>query len=352
MAATPHPTGHDDSFDADLLIAGGGPAGCAAARTAASVGMRSILVEPDALCRNLYRIPALDNVLGGHTDGTSLATAITTELHGTELCRIELGRSVTELRAFDDHIAVTLDNERHLTAAYAIVATGVGPLQPQDTPWITTPSPSSLPSLPPLWRAEAKDAEGRTLLVLGGDRPIGTFLRAHPGTRTRLLVAYPASDDYKVEEIRDDPRVTLFPTEHLTLHPPNATQPTAEVLDRHGDRQQLRADATFLSLGSTPTAPPGDLVRDASGHCPPAAQHPRVIVAGDLRSARFQRIMTALGSGSEAALRAYYDARDLPAGGVGRRDGGSGIGGTSRFPRERALGPRRGQGEARGVGPW
>lgn len=50
---------------------------------AASVGMRSILVEPDRLCRNLYRIPALNNVLGGYTSGlepadTSPSSAPTT----------------------------------------------------------------------------------------------------------------------------------------------------------------------------------------------------------------------------------------------------------------------------------
>ncbi|MFF8614598.1 FAD-dependent oxidoreductase [Streptomyces sp. NPDC015350] len=301
-------------FDTDLLVVGGGPAGCAAARTAASVGMGSILIEPDALCRNLYRIPALNNVLGGHTDGTALATAITAELHGTELCRIELSRCVTELRAHDDRVTVTLDTGRHLSAPYAVVATGVGPRRPRDVPWITAP-PDLAP--PPLWRAGARDAAGRTLLVLGGDRPIGTFLRAHPRVRTRLLVAYPAADDYKVEEIRDDPRVTLLPAEHLTLHPSDTMSVAAELLDRNGTTHSLSADTVHLALGSAPTSPPGDLVRDPAGYCPPTAQHPRLIVVGDLRSARYQRIQTALGSGSESALRAYYTARDLLSEGTG-----------------------------------
>ncbi|MDK0520922.1 FAD-dependent oxidoreductase [Streptomyces sp. ML-6] len=314
MSTPSHPTGRTDPSHTDLLVVGGGPAGCAAARTAASVGMSSILIEPDVLCRNLYRIPALNNVLGGHTDGTALATAITAELHGTELCRIELGRHVTELRAHDDHVTATLDTGRHLSAPYAVVATGVGPRQPHDTPWITAPPELTLP---PLWRAGAEDAEGRTLLVLGGDRPIGTFLRAHPRVRTRLLVAYPAADDYKTEEIRDDPRVTLLPAEHLTLHPSDAPSATAELLDRTGTGHPLSADAAYLALGSAPTSPPGDLIRDPGGYCPPTAQHPRLIVAGDLRSPRYQRIQTALGSGSESALRAYYTTRDLPTGGTG-----------------------------------
>ncbi|SCK29949.1 hypothetical protein YUYDRAFT_03356 [Streptomyces sp. ScaeMP-e48] len=71
------------------------------------------------------------------------------------------------------------------------------------------------------------------------------------------------------------------------------------------------ADMTYLSSGSAPTAPAGHLVRDADGCCPPAVQHPRIIVVGDLRSARYQRIMTDMVSGGEAALHAYYAVRDF-----------------------------------------
>lgn len=310
MADTPPRTGPPATHDTDLIIIGGGPAGCAAARMAASVGMRSILIEPDALCRNLYRIPALNNVLGGYTSGPELADSITTELKSTELCRLELGRHVTELRAAEASVTVTVDTGARLTAPYTIVATGVGPLQPRDAAWITAPDGLTLP---PLWQAEADDAEGRTLLVLGGDRPIGTFLRADPTTETRLLVVYPAADEYKIEEIREDPRVVLLPVEHLTLGAAEGTTVSAEVVGQDGARKVITADAAYLSIGNAPTAPSGDLTRGADGYCPPTDQHPRVTVAGDLRSARFQRIMTALGSGSEAALHAYYAAREVLA---------------------------------------
>ncbi|KMS74083.1 pyridine nucleotide-disulfide oxidoreductase [Streptomyces viridochromogenes] len=308
MAVTPSRTGTPVTPDTDLIIIGGGPAGCAAARMAASVGMRSVLIEPDALCRNLYRIQALNNVLGGYTSGPELADSITAELKSTSLCRIELGQHVTSLRATDDHVTATLDSCNQLSASHVIVATGVGPLQPKDAPWITAPSGLTLP---PLWQAEEDHAEGRTLLVLGGDRPIGTFLRAHPTTDMRLLVTYPPSDDYKIEEIQDDPRVALIPADHVTLYPSETAALAADIVGRDGGDQRVSADFTFLSIGTAPTAPNGDLVRDTAGYCPTSHQHPRVIIAGDLRSARFQRIMTAMGSGSEAALHAYYATRDL-----------------------------------------
>lgn len=312
MVDTSSHAGSSVSYDTDLIVIGGGPAGCAAARMAASVGMRSVVIEPDRLCRNLFRIPALNNALGGYSSGVELADAMTAELKATELCRLELRRRVVELRADDDRVTVALDDGTRLVAPYAVVATGVGPLQPGDVLWVTAPTGLVLP---PLWEAEADVAEGRMLLVLGGDRPIGTFLRAHPNLDVRLLVAYPEADAYKVEEVRGDPRVVPVPVRQLTLRRGAGGTVAAEVTDSSGDRHDLVADAAYLSLGNTPTAPPGDLVRGPDGYCPSAAQHPRVIVAGDLRSARYQRIMTALGSGSEAALRAYYAARELPADG-------------------------------------
>ncbi|MEU3599330.1 FAD-dependent oxidoreductase [Streptomyces sp. NPDC006798] len=310
MTAMPPPSGPPAPYDTDLIVIGGGPAGCAAARMAASVGMRSVVIEPDRLCRNLFRIPALNNVLGGHTSGPELADAMTAELNATELCRLALGRRAVELRATQDRVTVTLDDGAGLAAPYAVVATGVAPLRPDDVPWLTAaagPAPS------PLWRAKPGEVGGRTLLVLGGDRPVGTFLRAHPALDVRLLVAYPEPDAYKIEEVRGDPRVVPLPVQQVTLRHGQGGAVAAEVTDGSGARRDLVADAAYLSLGSTPTAPPGDLVRGPDGYCPPTAQHPRVVVAGDLRSARYQRIMTALGSGAEAALRAYYAARELPA---------------------------------------
>ncbi|MFJ3905774.1 pyridine nucleotide-disulfide oxidoreductase [Streptomyces sp. NPDC090025] len=286
---------------------------------AAGLGMRTVLVEPDALCRNLRRIPALENVLGGHTSGIALAEAVEAELTATPSCRLLLGRRAVGLRAgatgegaTDERVTVTLDDGTRLTAPYAVVATGVGPQQPSDVPWIDAPGRLELP---PLWRADGAAAEGRTLLVLGGDRPIGTFLRAHPETATRLLVAYPAADAYKVVEIADDPRVTLLPVARVALArvvlAGGGEGWSAELTGPDGTRRTVTvaADAAYVSIGNAPTAPPGDLAHGPDGYCPPPEQHPRVLIAGDLRSARYQRIMTAMGSGAEAALRAYYATR-------------------------------------------
>ncbi|MDX3226181.1 pyridine nucleotide-disulfide oxidoreductase [Streptomyces sp. ME19-01-6] len=314
--------------EADLIVVGGGPAGCAAVVMAAGLGMRSVLVESDeALCRALERIPVLGNVLGFST-GPALAAAITADVGRCDLCRVELGRRAVRIGAHADRVEVATVPARAsgpgllLTAPYAVVATGVGPLRLEDAGWIDGHEGLALP---PLWEADPAALTGRTALVLGADRPLGTYLRAHPGLESRFVVACPPGDAYKAEEVAQDPRVELVPVRHLTLAPPSSGQLrvpetplsaesplTAEVLTVEGDRRTLTGHRGFRNLGSGPMPPGGDLSAEASGYCPPSHQHPRVFTAGDLRSARFQRIATAMGSGSEAALGAYYASRGLP----------------------------------------
>jgi thioredoxin reductase (NADPH)/alkyl hydroperoxide reductase subunit F len=273
---------------------------------AASLGMHSVLIEPYALCHTLGRIPALGNVLGGFGTGPDLAAAITADVAGTGgLCRVRLGERVTGVHAFDDRVEVTLDGGgRRLSAPRVLVATGVGPVPVGSASWIS--APATLP-LPPLWEAGPAAVTGRTLLVLGADRPLGTLLRAHPEAGLSLVVAYPPADGYKTEEIRADSRVTLVPTARLVLRALGPSHIAAETTGHDGERRVWEADGAHLNLGSTPAPPPGDLIPAADGYCPPSAQHPRVLTAGDLRGARFQRVMTAMGSGGEAALRAYYE---------------------------------------------
>ncbi|MDT0545967.1 FAD-dependent oxidoreductase [Streptomyces lonegramiae] len=313
----------ETTMDADLIVVGGGPAGCAAVVMAAGLGIRSVLVESDeSLCRALERVPVLSNVIGFAT-GPALAAAIRADVARSGLCRAELGRRAVRIDAHEDRVEVATVPAGAatgpgllLTAPYAVVATGVGPLRPEDAGWIGGHRGLELP---PLWEADPAALAGRSALVLGADRPLGTYLRAHPGLESRFVVACPPGDAYKAEEIAQDPRVELVPVRHLTLmlpapgEPPSSEAPVmAEALTMEGERRPLTGHRGFRNLGSGPTPPGGDLSADASGYCPPALQHPRVFTAGDLRSARFQRIATAMGSGSEAALGAYYASRGLP----------------------------------------
>ncbi|HEX5569558.1 MAG TPA: FAD-dependent oxidoreductase [Streptomyces sp.] len=310
-----HPAGPTDPTEptdlpTDLIVVGGGPAGCAAAVMASSVGMRSLVIEADdRLCGRLRHVRNMENVLGGFASGQDLASAVTADVARAAGCRVELGVRVTHLAAYDDHVVVTLDSGERRTAAHAVVATGAGPLRPGDTDWLEDPGHLATA---PLWEADPVALAGRTVLVLGADRPLGTLLRAAPDAEIRFLVAHPSQDAYKTTEVHADRRVELVPVRRIVLRRGWQGRITAEITTGAGDTLHQTADAAYLNIGSAPVHPSGALVSDATGYFPPDHQHPRIHIAGDLRSARAQRIMTAMGSGGEAALRAFYALRGLP----------------------------------------
>ncbi|MFK0182161.1 FAD-dependent oxidoreductase [Streptomyces xanthochromogenes] len=294
------------SFDADVLVVGAGPAGVAAALMATSLNMKVLVVEADCIGGKLQTIGALENVSGNWTTGPQLAEALATDLSRLEQagrCSLVRSRAVG-VKGHSDRAEVLLADAQMLTAQAVVVSTGVTAMTPADTDWI-----SAAPSLstPPLWRAKPEQIGPRTY-VLGGDRPLGTWLRANPQSTATLHVLAPATDDYKLAEVSGDDRVRVVPVSHVAISQArHGTDLIVEVENRGGERSTYVATAVLSNLGSRPAALEG-LAVDEGGYCPPEMQHPRIFTAGDLRSGRFQRITTAQGSGAEAALAYYYSA--------------------------------------------
>ncbi|MEV4333469.1 FAD-dependent oxidoreductase [Streptomyces sp. NPDC049597] len=291
-------------YDADVVVVGAGPSGVAAAVMAASLNLRTIVVEAGRVGGKLHTIGALDNVAGNWSNGPQLAAALTADLERlTKAGRCTLVHATAvSVRGLDDRAELTLEKGDLMTAQAVVVATGVAALTPSDVDWVTTRSAFIAP---PLWRAVPQDLAGRTY-VLGGDRPLGTWLRAHPEASTTLHVLCPPADDYKVEEVKRDERVRIVPVAHVAIARPTYGDGwLVEVEQRAGDRTSYVATTVLSNLGNKPAALEG-LARGEDGYCPPEQQHPRIQIAGDLRSARYQRISTSQGSGAEAVLAHYY----------------------------------------------
>lgn len=269
--------------------------------------MRSVLIEPIGLCHQLSRIGNVTNVIGC-SSGTEIAEQAAADVRAAGSCEVRLGQRCTAIQASSDQVAVDTDAGEIHEAPFVIVATGLRPQTPFETPWIEWLDDVTVP---PLWNADPDHVMGGHALVLGVDRPLGTFLRTHPNLHTSLLVFYDGGEEYKAAEITDDPRVTLIPTRRLELHRTSTGSLHVRVTVDGGEQRAFAADPMFLNLGSRPVLPTGDLVRDAAGYCSPDEQHKRILVAGDVRAARGQRIMTAYGSGADAALRAYYSLQGV-----------------------------------------
>lgn len=290
----------------DLIVVGAGPAGCAAAVMAASLGQHVTLIEPSRVGGRLHEIGALENVPGAWETGPALAQALAADIariQNDDLCTLLEARAVS-VAGHDDRAEVVLSDGQVLSAAAVVVATGVAALTPAAATWISAPDDLDLP---PLWRARPEDVRGRTY-VLGADRPLGTWLRSHPDVSRRLHVLYPAVDHYKTDEVRSDDRVRLSLADHVMVERARYGSGYTVQVEGPSGRRTYAVDTLLGNLGSRPAALEG-LAQVSGGYCPPAEQHPRILTAGDLRSARFQRIVTAQGSGAEAALSRYYAAQ-------------------------------------------
>ncbi|MEU1789129.1 FAD-dependent oxidoreductase [Streptomyces sparsogenes] len=292
------------SHETDVLVVGAGPSGVAAAVMAASLNLRTVVVETDAVGGKLHVIGALENVPGNWSTGRQLAEALAADLDRLQQagrCSIMQGCAAS-VTGYDDRAELVLDDGRVLSAQVIVVATGVATLTPPDADWISAPAKLSVL---PLWRTKPGDLAGRTY-VLGGDRPLGTWLRTHPRCSTTLHVLCPPSDDYKIAEVAGDERVRIVPVSHVVLSPMmHGSDWSLEVKDRQGEHKSYVAKTVLNNLGNMPAALNG-LASSEDGYCPPSKQHPRIRVAGDLRSAQFQRVVTAQGSGAEAVLASYY----------------------------------------------
>ncbi|MGW1870945.1 FAD-dependent oxidoreductase [Streptomyces mauvecolor] len=300
------------ALDADLVIVGAGPAGVAAALMADSLGMRTVVVESGKVGGKLHHIGALVNVPGNWQTGPDLAHALTTDISRVTTsgrCRLLTGQAV-RVAGHDDRAEVVLDDGRVLTTGAVVAATGVEVLGVADVGWIEA---SADLAVPPLWRARPEDLAGRHGVVLGADRPLGTWLRSHPGTEMHLSVLHPAIDGYKTDEVAGEPRVRLDLVERVAVAAIPGGRFRITAHHPAGGSHTFTTETVLANMGSKPAALDG-LVVGADGYCPPELQHPRVLVAGDLKGARMQRIAVAMGDGSRSSLRPYYEAQTLVTG--------------------------------------
>lgn len=292
--------------DAQLVIVGAGPAGCSAALMAASLGLTSIVVETTgSIGGKLALITSSDNIPGNWSTGPALAAALASDLDRvSSSCRLITGRAVA-VTGHDKRIEVLLADGQTVAGEAAVIATGVHPRTIAETPWISAAADETYPQL---WHARPTDLVGPAV-VLGADRPLGTWLRGHAEFKGTLDVLYTAEDEHKVHEVTADPRVRLQLVESVEVDEPARPVVTSVGID--GEHRRFTADTVLLNLGNTPGSLPG-LAQGPDGYCPPDCQPSRILTAGDLRSARYQRVVTAQGSGAQAVLAHYYGTALAP----------------------------------------
>jgi thioredoxin reductase (NADPH) len=322
----------------DVVIAGGGPAGLAAAVYGASEGLQVLLIEQDAPGGQAGTSSLIENYLGfpSGVSGADLARRATAQARrfGTELL---VGQAVVGLRREDPYRIVQLSNGSEVSCHALVIASGmavrelqiegIGPLVGAGVYYGAAP-------------AEAALIRDQHVCVVGGANSAGQgalFLSRYARAVTMLVRAVDLRESmsqYLIDRIAATPNITV--------------KTRVEVMAASGDRhlecvrvshlddgatEMLSAAAMFIFIGVAPrTEPFRGIVRTddhgfiltgldvrGAGHGWPLVRDPLmfetsvpgVFAAGDVRSGANRRVAAAVGEGSALIFSVHQYLRDV-----------------------------------------
>ncbi len=321
-----------DDPSCDLAIIGAGPCGLAAAVYAASEGLRTFVVEHEAIGGQASASSLIRNFLGfprGVTGAELTQRAYQQAwLFGAKFVRAR----ATHLRADGGRRIVSLDDGRELAARSVLVATGA------EYRRLGVPRVERFDGRGVFYTAGGDVAlalRGETVVVCGGGNSAGqAVVHLAKGAARVIHVVRGAAlsqhmSAYLVEDIARLDNVELrLETEIVDAHGLRGLEELALRDRRTGALTTVRTSALFVMIGALPHTHwlEGVIARDRAGfiltggELPPSALRsfdarspmlvetsmPGVFAAGDVRLGSTKRIASAVGEGG-VAIRVVHD---------------------------------------------
>lgn len=303
----------------DVTVVGGGPAGLAAAVYAASEGLRTVLLEVDAVGGQAGTSTKIRNYLGfpwgvRGADLAQMAHRQAEQLGAEIVCT----RTATALESDGDDILVTLSNDTVIRCRRVVLAGGVAYRR------IGVDSVDALIGRGVFYGAAAGEVSsmgGRQVFVLGGGNSAGQAAAhlAKAGADVTVLVRRDSlrhsMSDYLITQLEGTANVTIRCNVRVTGAVGDQGLEALELDDADsGERTRVPADALFIFIGAVPRTDwlegvvkldnHGFVVTGLDGAGWLETSMPGVYAAGDIRSGSIKRVAAAVGEGSTASMLA------------------------------------------------
>jgi thioredoxin reductase (NADPH) len=315
-----------DERSCDLAIVGGGPSGLAAAVYAASEGLRTVVVEREAIGGQAGTSSLIRNYLGfpRGISGSELAQRAYEQAWLFET-KFVFAREVVGLRAEGLDRVLTLSDGIELTTRAVLIATGAS-YRRLDIPSLDRFAGEGVFYVSP---GEPKPLAGLEAFVAGGGNSAGqaTLHLAKYASRVTLLVRgeqlEEGMSDYLVRDIRQRPNVEVRLQTELVAGEGESSLERIVLLDHAtGARETLPATILYVLIGAEPHTEwlAGVVQRDAHGFILTGRHVPRepgvgpldrealsletsipgVFACGDVREGSVKRVSSAVGEGAVA----------------------------------------------------
>lgn len=326
-----------DERACDLAIVGAGPAGLAAAVYAASEGLRTIVIEREAMGGQAGTSSLIRNYLGfpRGISGAELAQRAYEQawLFGTKYV---FAREVTRLRASGLDRILTLSEGVEITARAVLIASGATYRR------LASPRIERFVGAGVFYTTmgDTRLLAGRDVLVAGGGNSAGqaaVHLAKHTRTVTLLVRGGSIEEsmsDYLVREIRHLPNVAVrFRTEVVDADGADKLERITLRDDARGTSEIVPAELLFVLIGAEPhTEWLAETVRRdrrgfiltgvdlapeeaprSLGRLPTRLETsmPGVFAAGDVRSGSAKRVASAVGEGAVAVQDVHEYLRSV-----------------------------------------
>lgn len=339
---TPIPAG--EVFD--LAVAGAGPAGLATAVYGSSEGLRTVVVEGEAIGGQAGTSSMIRNFPGFSQgiSGSRLAWETWQQawLFGTTFLFM---RQAVGLSAEDGHYRLRLSNGDAVTARAVVITTGASYRR------LGVPRLEDLQGRGVFYGAGVSEAPAmhrRDVFVVGGGNSAGQAAMhlAKWAARVTVLVRghslAQSMSDYLIREIEAAPNVTVVYCAQVVDGAGTGHLESLVLADRRsGTRRVVPADALFVLIGSQPRAEwlGGSVARDqwgfiltgtdllsGGGHwhldrppLPLETSLPAVFAAGDVRHGSVKRVGSAVGEGAVTIPLVHRCLQAMPAAQAGGR---------------------------------
>ena len=308
--------GPDEVFD--VLVAGAGPAGLAAAVYAASEGLHTVVIEQMAPGGQAGTSSKIENYLGFPTGISGHALAARAWVQAQKFgARLLVSRAAIRLDCGAQPFQIQLDDGQHVGARAIVIATGARYRK------LDVPDYARFEGQGIHYAATAMESQlcgGEEVVIVGGGNSAGQaamFLSRTVG-HVHILVRgaglAETMSDYLVQRILSSPRITLHPHTEVTALDGDTSLRAVTWTDRETGAAETRPIGNmFVMIGAEPNTEwlggcleldNGGFVRtgrDADGKplaSPFATSRAGIYAVGDVRAGSVKRVASSVGEGS------------------------------------------------------
>jgi len=296
--------------ETDLTIVGGGPAGITAAIYAVRSGLKTALVEANALGGQVATTPIVENYPGFTQVGGKTLVDIMVN-HALEYVQIFQGEKVIDIKPGTPHEVQT--TRRKFMTKTILLATGASHRM------LGVPGEKRLSGRGVSYCATCDGPlfrDKKVLMVGGGNSAVTEALHLHHmGVAVTLVHRRDTlrAQEFLVKNLKETGLPVLWNTEIKDILGEERVTSVELFNNQTNETETMPVDGVFLSIGYTPAvelASKIGLELTEEGYIARDAKHrtniPGIYAAGDVEGG-YKQIVTATGMGAEAAMTIFED---------------------------------------------